>query len=557
MSSCRSSDGRLLVISSTDGYCSVTYFSEGELGEVYTNNSAPRTPLTPKQEVNTSLQEIVERKAAISNPKTNPSAEKEPDFDAELLKENISNVCEREDECSQKIASKNDANRGKILPEYKINVLIPKKSEKESVSSTADAACSGPEQSSDNTSKPSTSPPTVGEDVEEVEDEEEEEEAEEEVEEDIEASSEENDDEEEEAEELNSNDSESLGSNDSEMEDDDEGSMSLMSCDSDDDDKQVNSDDYDMGVTKIVHDDEVKTGSGSKYSAVNTFRNKMDKPQQKDVTQASTSTMARPNVCIRSVNLIQVKRKPDGNSGSFSSSLGSTPSPTAAAARNKSSSKPPRRVPLVTLSRPSSATPVKAASPCPHPPPVDSSFTTESLEMISDNTTDLCLKLEDEATVCSVAEDPADKTALAGTVDLHSALFSSGEESTNLKTDTNCNIEGDASPSSSKDTTLMTTSVASGLAGATSSTASALTPSKELSSKPEASSYEKKSSSASSKVGASENSTVGMPGGTSASAEVVGCTPKSAPRTPRRVSLITLSSPKAKKCLNANRNKPV
>lgn len=43
-----SSDGRLLVVSSTDGYCSIVYFQEGELGKVY--------------EGSTSVQSIAERK---------------------------------------------------------------------------------------------------------------------------------------------------------------------------------------------------------------------------------------------------------------------------------------------------------------------------------------------------------------------------------------------------------------------------------------------------------------------------------------------------------------
>ena len=39
----RSSDGRVLVISSTDGYCSVVTFNEGEVGLVYTPLADPQT----------------------------------------------------------------------------------------------------------------------------------------------------------------------------------------------------------------------------------------------------------------------------------------------------------------------------------------------------------------------------------------------------------------------------------------------------------------------------------------------------------------------------------
>lgn len=44
----RSSDGRILVVSSTDGYCSIVTFSEGELGKPYqpvASEAAPNTNL--------------------------------------------------------------------------------------------------------------------------------------------------------------------------------------------------------------------------------------------------------------------------------------------------------------------------------------------------------------------------------------------------------------------------------------------------------------------------------------------------------------------------------
>lgn len=42
----RSSDGKMLIASSTDGYCSIVTFSEGELGNVY-------EPLTSEEAVKT------------------------------------------------------------------------------------------------------------------------------------------------------------------------------------------------------------------------------------------------------------------------------------------------------------------------------------------------------------------------------------------------------------------------------------------------------------------------------------------------------------------------
>lgn len=48
----RSHDGRLLVVSSTDGYCSIVYFQEGELGKVYKGSTSikniPETKTTKK-----------------------------------------------------------------------------------------------------------------------------------------------------------------------------------------------------------------------------------------------------------------------------------------------------------------------------------------------------------------------------------------------------------------------------------------------------------------------------------------------------------------------------
>ncbi|XP_015113309.1 chromatin assembly factor 1 subunit B [Diachasma alloeum] len=45
-----SSDGRLLVVSSTDGYCSIIHFQEGELGKIYTGDKTiPMRPPVPLQ----------------------------------------------------------------------------------------------------------------------------------------------------------------------------------------------------------------------------------------------------------------------------------------------------------------------------------------------------------------------------------------------------------------------------------------------------------------------------------------------------------------------------
>lgn len=46
--SLRSSDGRNLIVASSDGYCSVIYFEEGELGKIYEKESASMVKKTPK-----------------------------------------------------------------------------------------------------------------------------------------------------------------------------------------------------------------------------------------------------------------------------------------------------------------------------------------------------------------------------------------------------------------------------------------------------------------------------------------------------------------------------
>ena len=48
ISSFRSSDGRILALSSTDGYCSLAYFDDGELGEIYSPGDQTDEPLEAK-----------------------------------------------------------------------------------------------------------------------------------------------------------------------------------------------------------------------------------------------------------------------------------------------------------------------------------------------------------------------------------------------------------------------------------------------------------------------------------------------------------------------------
>lgn len=44
--SCRSSDGQILIVSSSDGYCSIIHFQEGELGKIYKMKNPVGTVLT-------------------------------------------------------------------------------------------------------------------------------------------------------------------------------------------------------------------------------------------------------------------------------------------------------------------------------------------------------------------------------------------------------------------------------------------------------------------------------------------------------------------------------
>lgn len=44
--SCRSSDGQILIVSSSDGYCSIIHFEEGELGKIYKVKNSVDTVLT-------------------------------------------------------------------------------------------------------------------------------------------------------------------------------------------------------------------------------------------------------------------------------------------------------------------------------------------------------------------------------------------------------------------------------------------------------------------------------------------------------------------------------
>ncbi|KAA0192790.1 hypothetical protein HAZT_HAZT009175 [Hyalella azteca] len=250
-----SSDGRILAISSTDGYCSITYFNEGELGEVYSPNPEARcTPLkknvlndsnslpTPKEE-GCLEDNIVDEKCIeetknkkLPGEKTNVSSlnvEKEENAlvvsKTELgLEDNVKIVnltLEKENKVDASNVSISEKNKSRV------SVLTAKKGHKNATTSPSKnkfcaelARDSMPENDEPRTSSQENCnavPLNNEKDVQR-----------------------------EDKDTIESDDCESIGSKDSESDEDDD-DISLMSCDTDDDAKEKLSDE-DMEATEIV-----------------------------------------------------------------------------------------------------------------------------------------------------------------------------------------------------------------------------------------------------------------------------------------------------------------
>ncbi|CAD6241091.1 GSCOCG00009126001-RA-CDS [Cotesia congregata] len=93
-----SSDGRILVVSSTDGYCSIIHFQEGELGKVYTANepisinSVNGSKLNERSEAKETNKQNVSQKKACFLPDVNNEA-----MDVDAVKSIPDNMEDTED----------------------------------------------------------------------------------------------------------------------------------------------------------------------------------------------------------------------------------------------------------------------------------------------------------------------------------------------------------------------------------------------------------------------------------------------------------------------------
>lgn len=112
--SCRSSDGRILVMSSTDGYCSLVSFAEGELGTQYVETDSSKAA----KRVNREEAEI-EEKSKIS-----PSN----------MEENIKSCSNSPDKPSEKQRDEESKKPSSITPEESST----KQEEKESKEPSSD-----------------------------------------------------------------------------------------------------------------------------------------------------------------------------------------------------------------------------------------------------------------------------------------------------------------------------------------------------------------------------------------------------------------------------------
>ena len=367
----RSSDGRILAISSTDGYCSLTSFEERELGDVY----APEDKTTPVRHSSndtiksqaatpdTCKKEGVSGSPVLTAPSSVPvsgdtAADIEPIVNKDKARDTMQGAAPRapnvvagdgilskgdepmetSEPTQSGLSVKSEENKEStedclksctIIPSApksnKPNILIPRRAPKSSITfKSLKVSLNKTEAESkidteiiscksgvwNNKFNEASTSKTREEDIEEEEN----------------------------GADI-SDGSVSIGSNDSEEEEVDDDNLSVMSFDDEDvnkaDDAAALEEDDDMGVTRIPDEDDdlsyaelcitSATDGGDSFHqdlpAINAFtlgkstKKALRKALKKLVTDAestkdSTSNKVVPNVITPKVNLIQVKRKP-------------------------------------------------------------------------------------------------------------------------------------------------------------------------------------------------------------------------------------------------------